>query len=319
MAPFDQEDVPGTILLFDRGGTDEQRHAHQGDIILHPQPSLDPEDPLNWRRSRKKLAVSMVYLYTFAIGICTAAQYSILTPISKSQKVSIGQLNSGTGFMQLMQGWGCLLWQPIALTYGRRFVYIVTIVLSTGPVLWTPFSHGAGQWYAHRILLGLFCSPVESLPEVSVPDLFFAHERGRYMALYAFILFGSNFLAPFFAGFIADGMDWRWVMYFSTILMVICSTIMFLFTEDTIYFRETMEGVEPTTSKFATTQADTEQRQETDESRQEIQSSKSRLRKLSLITRVPGRPTKMQMLLKSWMSLKIIVLFPNILWAGLLY
>jgi MFS family permease len=168
------------------------------------------------------------YLYTFVIGICTAAHFSILTQISVSAKISIGDLNLGTGLMQIMQGWCNLIWQPIAMTYGRRLVYVLTVVLSIGPVVWVPLGHGPGQWYAHRIILGVLCSSVEALPELSVQDLFFAHERGHYIALYAFVLFGSNFIAPFLAGFIADGAGWEWVMYFATIFLAVCSVIFLL-------------------------------------------------------------------------------------------
>jgi hypothetical protein len=67
--------------------------------------------------------------------------------------------------------------------------------------------------------------------EVSVPDLFFAHDRGTSMGIYAFLLFGSHFLAPYvksifstglfhsvltinrlFAGWIDVYNGWRWVM-----------------------------------------------------------------------------------------------------------
>jgi MFS-type transporter involved in bile tolerance (Atg22 family) len=52
-------------------------------------------------------------------------------------------------------------------------------------MVWTAYTTSAGAWYIHRILIGLFIAPVESLPEVSIPDLFFAHERGNFMGLYA--------------------------------------------------------------------------------------------------------------------------------------
>lgn len=32
------------------------------------------------------------------------------------------------------------------------------------------------------------------------------------MGLYAFMLAGSNFLAPVLAGFINDGQNWKWVL-----------------------------------------------------------------------------------------------------------
>ncbi|KAL3459903.1 major facilitator superfamily domain-containing protein [Aspergillus heterothallicus] len=176
----------------------------------------------------------MVYLYTFVIGICTAADFSILTQISKSSRISLGDLNLGTGLMQLMQGWCNLIWQHIAMAYGRRLVYVSTV----------PLSHGAGQWFAHRMILGMLCSSVEVLPELSVQDLFFAHERGHYIALYAFVLFGSNFIAPLLAGFIADGAGWQWVVYFATIILAVCSVITFFFLEETIYFRNATDGLE---------------------------------------------------------------------------
>ncbi|KAJ5952234.1 Major facilitator superfamily domain general substrate transporter [Penicillium vulpinum] len=322
------EDVPGTILLVDVAHDNNLSGQRKG-IVLQPQPSTDPNDPLNRSQRWKNLNIGMVCLYTFAIGICTAAQFSIMTQISESQKVSLADLNLGTGLMQLMQGWANLLWQPIAMTYGRRLVYLVTIVFSIGPVLWVPLAHGASQWYAHRVLLGLFCSSVESLPELSVQDIFFAHERGNYMALYTFVLFGSNFIAPFLAGFIADGLNWKWVMYLATIFLGICALILFFFMEDSIYFRNTVEsgvqqyeiipaddnGEQGTTAterletRAATTLGET------------IMSTdlKPRRRRLALVTMLPGRPTHKQMAMKSWQSIKIPFYFPNILWAGLLY
>ncbi|KAK4870519.1 hypothetical protein LT330_004867 [Penicillium expansum] len=249
--------------------------------------------------------------------------------ISESQRVSLADLNLGTGLMQLMQGWANLLWQPVAMTYGRRLVYLVTIICSIGPALWVPLAHGASQWYAHRILLGLFCSSVESLPELSVQDLFFAHERGNYMALYTFVLFGSNFTAPFLAGFIADGLGWQWVMYLATVFLGICSLILFFFMEDTIYFRKTTEC---RAQQYEIVPADDNEEPEiTTTERLETETAtalgrtgiptglKFRRRRLALATILPSRPTHKQMASKSWQSLKIPFFFPNILWAGLLY
>ncbi|KAM0326725.1 hypothetical protein ACHAQA_006598 [Verticillium albo-atrum] len=305
-------------MLVDIGG------ASIGRVVLQPHPSADPNDPLNWSAGRKRLAIGMVYLYTFGIGIATAVQYSVLTQIAEAQDLHVSQLNLGTGLMFLFLGWGCLLWQPVALAYGRRGVYLASIVLCIVPMVWAPFSSGAGQWYAHRILLGLFAAPVESLPEISVPDLFFAHERGTYMSVYAFALFGSNFLAPFFAGFINDGANWHWVMYFGAFVLAACGIVMFFFMEDTIYFRDTAEGDATVSHKENVTAAETEETTgETIEAGTDLGSPyppRAPYRKrLALTTILPGRPSPLQTLQKSWQSLKIIVFFPNILWAGLLY
>jgi len=53
--------------------------------------------------------------------------------------------------------------------------------LLTVPIMvWTSYSSSTGEWYAHRIIIGIAVAPIESLPEISVADLMFAHERGTW-------------------------------------------------------------------------------------------------------------------------------------------
>lgn len=65
-----------------------------------------------------------------AVGIASAAIYSILTPISESEEtfLSIDDLNKGTGYMFLMFGWGCLICQPLAQQYGKRPMYLFSLL-----------------------------------------------------------------------------------------------------------------------------------------------------------------------------------------------
>jgi MFS family permease len=198
----DDDPVPGTVYLVDVNGqaTSDLHDASHKDILLVPRPSSDPNDPLNWSRGHKLLAVSMAYLYVFGTGIATSLQYSVLADIMADTGISTANLVEGTGVMFLFFGWACLIWQPIALTYGRRGVYIITTLLTIPLMVWTAYSSSSPEWFAHRVLQGIVVSPIESLCEVTVLDLYFAHNRGSYMGLYVFILFGSNFLAPLVAG-----------------------------------------------------------------------------------------------------------------------
>lgn len=58
-----QDAIPGTIQLVDVDHSIETRHAGNGDIVLQPTPSNDPDDPLNWSPRRKLLALICPNLY----------------------------------------------------------------------------------------------------------------------------------------------------------------------------------------------------------------------------------------------------------------
>jgi hypothetical protein len=77
MATLPARDVPGTVLLVD------QSNNKHGDIVLVPQPSEDPEDPLNWTRKRKLWSLFMVFVYTMGVGIPGTLHYSVIADISK--------------------------------------------------------------------------------------------------------------------------------------------------------------------------------------------------------------------------------------------
>jgi hypothetical protein len=93
---------PGTVRLIDTDGSLTKSHAQgagEQDIILVPQPSEDPEDPLNWTFKRKLLATSCVVFYTIMIAIPSSAVYSVVTPIRQHTSLSLADINNGTGIM----------------------------------------------------------------------------------------------------------------------------------------------------------------------------------------------------------------------------
>ncbi|KIW62816.1 hypothetical protein, variant [Phialophora macrospora] len=110
--------------------------------------------------------------------------------------------------------------------------------------MWGPYASSNGEWIAKNILGGFFAAPIEALPEVSVTDIYFHHQRGTYMGVYAFFLAGSNYFAPVICGFIADRQGWKWVFYWPTIFLGVGLIWCFFFLEESNYKRTTVGIVE---------------------------------------------------------------------------
>ncbi|KAF7901193.1 hypothetical protein EAF00_003414 [Botryotinia globosa] len=180
--------TPGTVHLIDLDGTLLTKHASGSaeEVVLVPPPA-------NKHR------------YALAVGFPCSAIYSILVPVSMNTGFTLDTLNTGTGYMFLFFGWGCAFWQPIALQYDKRPVYLFSLLATLGVVMWVPYTKTNGDWIGQKILQGFLGATIESLCEVSISDIRFTHDRGTYMMLYGLTLAGSNYMAPVFAGFIADG------------------------------------------------------------------------------------------------------------------
>lgn len=131
-----------------------------------------------------------------------------------------------------------MFWQAIALQYGKRPVYLFSclasvIILATAPLCVHP-----GTYLANRIILGFFGSPVESLAEISITDIWFAHERPKYLAWYGWALALCGKLAPMLSGFINVGMGWKWTLWWCAIFNAFAFVYCFFLMEETNYDRK---------------------------------------------------------------------------------
>ena len=234
---IDHTAIPGTSNLVDLT-IDAQNDKEQ--IVLIPTPSDDPNDPLNWSYRRKMMQMFCIVLYAYGGSVPGCCIYSIMPQIAADPNVdiSVGDLNAGTGYSFLFLGLGNLIVLPLAQQYGKRPVYLVGILGVICFNIWQPYIHTNGEWIASKILNGLFYCSIESLPEITVTDMFFEHERATYMGIYGAALFSSNYAAPMLAGFVNDALGWKWTIIISVIFAAVCFIAMFFLMEETNYDRK---------------------------------------------------------------------------------
>lgn len=232
--------IPGTVQLVDAQGIFNVKHQHgqrSHDIVLVPQPTDDPEDPLRWSAARKTRNIICAMAWCFFV----AAMISGLSPayilIEEDTGISIADLSTGNGILFLFLGWGTMITQCLALDHGRRLTLVVSIILTTGVTLWTAYVKGRGEFFANRILLGIVASPQETLIEVIIGDIYFTHDRGFYMGAYSWTLWCGAFLAPVASGYVAQELGWRWIQYVLTFIGAGVAIVTLCFFEETMFYR----------------------------------------------------------------------------------
>ncbi|KAJ9293590.1 hypothetical protein DTO271G3_7669 [Paecilomyces variotii] len=228
---------PGTVKLEDlRAGTD-------GEIILQPRPSTDPNDPLNWPKWRKYLNFGLSCYYAVMVYALIDAATPTWTPMNEQLGFSYDILNDsyaiGCGTLAI----GAFLLIPFALKFGRRPVYILSTAVQFAISIWS----AKLQTVTDLMLVNVFSCLVGALAEVivqmTVADVFFVHQRGLMNSLYVWFENIGGSLAPLAAGYITVSQGWRWVWWWIAVffgLGLICFVFLY---EESKYTLRAIDGI----------------------------------------------------------------------------
>ncbi|KAL4250309.1 MFS transporter superfamily protein [Abortiporus biennis] len=254
------EKVPGTGLLTDLGivhgnqiaineaanlkrGTGRQSH-----IVLMPQPSDDPRDPLNWPRWRKEACfwtLAFAASLDGALSPLASAGYVLL---SQKFNVSVDEITSSFGFILL--GLGCFMFaqSALAVKYGHRIVYLVSVALMFISCMWCAASPNLISIRASRVFQGFGMSALQSLVASTLEQIYFIHERGSRNVIWSFSILAGITLGPLIYSFVIERMAWNLGFWFVSIPLGLCLILVFFFVPETTYTREPIPSNKSTSS-----------------------------------------------------------------------
>ena len=142
-------------------------------VLLSPQPTDDPNDPLNWPTWLKWLILCQVSFAAAQTPFCSA----IIIPAFKDFSLDYGiTLNKAASFVSvavMLNAWGPLLMQPLSSVYGRRPLYIITFIIATVSSIGGAFCTDYNSQAACRALNGFGLGSAVSIGGSTVTDLFF--------------------------------------------------------------------------------------------------------------------------------------------------
>ncbi|TQV90056.1 Major facilitator superfamily transporter [Cordyceps javanica] len=221
----DQQHPPGTLLLEDL------QHG-SGNVLLHPIPTADPNDPLNWSTPRKAFSIGLVLLYvmlTFVqldIGVIAFAQYQ------NELGFNINTLNSGQAMGYAGLGLSSILFVPLMNKYGRRPIYVISLVLQVAACVWLAMTKTTVDLLLSNLLAGFGGGICETIVQMTIADIFFVHQHAAMNAYYLFSTTIGSTLGPVAAGYVIESQGWRWMWWWCVILIgANLVLVLFLFEE----------------------------------------------------------------------------------------
>ncbi|KAK0659708.1 major facilitator superfamily transporter [Cercophora samala] len=225
--PKDTVDVPGSVQLLaspspqpstpppddNESPPNSQKTTPDGRVILSPQPSPSPHDPLNWPPWRRDAALTVLGLYSLLGGGITPLLAAGFREISHDYNVPLSSVALTTGLIMLGLGVGCVIASPTAILYGKRPVYLTSAVMFLLTSVWCALSPNFTSLLVARVVQGVAVSPVEALPSATITELFFLHERGVRIGVYGFCLLGGKNLVPVVGAGVIHRWGWRWAFW----------------------------------------------------------------------------------------------------------
>ncbi|KAH6995224.1 major facilitator superfamily domain-containing protein [Ilyonectria destructans] len=226
---------PGTQRIEDADGTQ---------VVLAPQPSSDPNQPLNWSPWRKTLHLTLLSLYAMMVFAILCVSVPLWQDFNEELGISYDMLNNGYATNMATLAVGCIIFIPVALRIGRRPVYIATALIMFATAVWQARMQTVGDMIGTNAVMGLAGAVNEALFQVTVSDLYFVHQRGTMNGLYLVTVMIGNYLGPVAAGYVAVSMGWRWVFWLCSIFMGVICVLMIFFLEESKYIAPPLTGFE---------------------------------------------------------------------------
>ncbi|KAF2688095.1 MFS general substrate transporter [Lentithecium fluviatile CBS 122367] len=235
---------PGTATLVEHLEWTASQAAHD-EIRLVPLPSADPADPLNLPMWRKLSVLFVMSVHPFVVNFTSASISSALpvyasTPALGLPPTPFSRLTYFAAVNILMLGASNIWWVPLANTFGRRPIILISHLLLIFSSMWAGLATSFNGLLVARLFMGIGGGPADAVSPDVVGEIFFVHQRGRAMAIYTVFLSLGSLVGAIAGGYIVADMGLPWLHWMNVLLSAISFMLCLLFQAETLYDRPQM-------------------------------------------------------------------------------
>ena len=206
---------------------------------LHPQPTSDPLDPLNWTFIQKHSILAIIMFFYFMFTYITTTTVPSFPDLQDSFAISYSQVNWTVAIPALGLAVGPLIWSSLADIYGRRLIFLIGTIMAFAATIGAAEANSYGGYMAARFFQGLGCSPASTVGLATINDMFYEHERGHKIGLWVLAIDCGLLVGPIFGGFL-NIVSAAWIQWFCAILFAVLFGLELAFFPETLYPRNQM-------------------------------------------------------------------------------
>lgn len=222
--------------LIDRHGT----------LDLDPMPEPTDDDPYNWPTRRK---VVMLLLVAFHACMATLTASAIIPAYSALVTAGLSPSLEYSAYLTSAQiavlGAAPLAWRPLGNTWGRRPMFLISLLLSGLGNIACALSQSYGVLLFFRIVVAFFIAPASALGSAVVTETFLKRDRARYIGIWMVMVTLGVPVGPLIFGFVTFRVGFRWIFYVLAIVNLVQLVLYFFLGPETLYMREQQETPPP--------------------------------------------------------------------------
>lgn len=232
------EFIPGTINVIASSTADTSGLLKRGEVVLDPQPTISPNDPLNWAPWRKGVFMAIIIFFTaFTNALAVVPD----TPSNLLVDDISGLTWDGISNGDALYYTGMVVWlivtAPSVYLYGSRMSYIFSALFGIAASVWYTQMRDSGDWLGVQFILGCSSAVMDAVVLHSMTHVFFQHELVIIVGVYAFLMYATVFIAALIGSFLVAKQSWQWIGWSCLIFECLCLVLIVFFLEESYFDR----------------------------------------------------------------------------------
>jgi MFS family permease len=149
---------------------------------------MDPADPYNWPDWKKNTNLFLIAFHAMMTTFFAAGIIPAYEAISEDLGCSLQKTSYLTSMQIVVLGFGPLFWKPVSNRYGRRPVWLLSVLGSGVCNIGCAVSHSYGAMAACRCLVSFFISPALAIGSGVVVESYFKVQRATKMGIWTLMV-----------------------------------------------------------------------------------------------------------------------------------